>query len=87
MYTNGDLTKDQWAETIAYFDGRCGYCGVKPESMEQDHIVPLSKGGQHTASNVVPACRPCNRRKRYKSLLFFLGGMREPRVKPVWQAN
>lgn len=25
-----------------------------------DHVIPLSKGGHHTASNVVPACGPCN---------------------------
>jgi len=31
-----------------------------------DHIVPLSKGGLHEASNIVLACRRCNRKKSDK---------------------
>jgi hypothetical protein len=25
-----------------------------------DHVVPVAKGGDHAAGNVVPACWPCN---------------------------
>jgi 5-methylcytosine-specific restriction endonuclease McrA len=28
-----------------------------------DHIVPVSKGGQHSWTNVVCACKRCNNRK------------------------
>lgn len=42
--------------------GRCHYCHeFKPLTM--DHVIPVSKGGPHTASNIVPACQPCNSRK------------------------
>ena len=34
-----------------------------------DHLTPLSKGGSHTVSNIVPACRPCNSRKGVKEVL------------------
>lgn len=42
--------------------GRCQYCAAPAESI--DHVVPRSRGGQHTWENVVAACRPCNTRKR-----------------------
>lgn len=58
-----DLTSDEWVEIIAAHDGRCVYCGEKPERITMDHVVPISKGGNHTASNVVPACGPCNSAK------------------------
>jgi 5-methylcytosine-specific restriction endonuclease McrA len=44
----------------------CQYCGTTAESI--DHIVPRSKGGEHTWENVVAACRPCNVRKRDRLL-------------------
>ncbi len=47
-------------------DQRCQYCGAAAESI--DHVIPRSRGGQHTWDNVVAACRPCNVRKRDKLL-------------------
>lgn len=43
----------------------CQYCGDRfPEKMlTVDHVFPVSKGGQHTWSNVVAACGPCNNKK------------------------
>lgn len=43
-------------------DARCQYCGGFADSI--DHVVPRSKGGQHSWENVAAACRPCNMRKR-----------------------
>jgi 5-methylcytosine-specific restriction endonuclease McrA len=58
-----DLTVAQWLEIKAAFGGCCAYCGMPCDALTQDHIVPLVKGGSHTASNIVPACRSCNARK------------------------
>jgi 5-methylcytosine-specific restriction endonuclease McrA len=58
-----DLTNAQWREIQAAYGYRCAYCGAKPKKLEQEHIQPLSKGGNHTVANVVPACAACNRRK------------------------
>jgi 5-methylcytosine-specific restriction endonuclease McrA len=41
---------------------RCTYCGAP--ATELDHVYPHSKGGPTIASNLVPACKPCNSRKR-----------------------
>ncbi|MCF2531697.1 HNH endonuclease [Yinghuangia soli] len=38
--------------------GRCVYCGGAATSV--DHVIPRSRGGQHTWENVVSACRRCN---------------------------
>lgn len=58
-----DLTIAQWKEIKAAFAYRCAYCGTKPHTLTMDHITPLSRGGNHTASNIVPACRSCNSSK------------------------
>jgi 5-methylcytosine-specific restriction endonuclease McrA len=42
-------------------DHTCQYCGAPAENV--DHVVPRSRGGQHTWENVVAACRRCNSRK------------------------
>ena len=44
----------------------CRYCGRKvPEvTLELDHVVPYSKGGDNSAGNLVTACRECNNGKR-----------------------
>ena len=58
-----DLTVAQWHEILAAYAHRCVYCGRKMQRLTQDHIIPLAKGGTHTFSNVVPACRSCNAKK------------------------
>lgn len=40
---------------------RCQYCGAPAESI--DHVLPRSKGGDHSWENVVACCRSCNLRK------------------------
>jgi 5-methylcytosine-specific restriction endonuclease McrA len=67
-----DLTAGQWRDIRAYFLDCCAYCGRQVTDLTQDHLVPLIQGGQHTAENIVPACRSCNSRKGAKSLLAFL---------------
>lgn len=59
-----DYTLEQWESILALCGWRCVYCGVSiKDSPSQDHFVPVSKGGPHTASNILPACRSCNSSK------------------------
>lgn len=60
----GHVTPGEWREIKASFDHKCFYCGTRPARLTQDHFVPLSKGGVHSAENIVPACQSCNSRKR-----------------------
>lgn len=41
--------------------GRCAYCGAPATSI--DHVVPRSRGGEHTWENVVASCGKCNHAK------------------------
>lgn len=44
----------------------CCYCGYEFEKAKEkslDHIIPLSRGGLHSASNVAICCVKCNTRK------------------------
>lgn len=41
----------------------CRYCGRRSQTMEVDHVIPVSQGGTSTLDNLVTSCRDCNRRK------------------------
>lgn len=49
---------------------KCQYCGCNPPSvtLEVDHIIPVSKGGQDDIDNLVTSCFDCNRGKSNKEL-------------------
>lgn len=52
---------------LMHRDGfRCGYCGAKADTV--DHIVPRSRGGEHSWENCVACCSTCNHRKADKLL-------------------
>lgn len=53
-------------ELKSKYDYCCGYCGKRPDVLHIDHIYPLSKGGKHIKSNLMPACPNCNLRKSSK---------------------
>jgi len=40
---------------------RCAYCGQKADTV--DHVIPRSRGGEHSWENCVAACSSCNHRK------------------------
>lgn len=63
VYAEGTITPEQWREICDRHDNQCAYCGAKPEVLEMDHVIAISKGGPHSASNIVPACKPCNSAK------------------------
>jgi len=47
---------------LARDEHRCQYCGKRfPASqLSIDHVIPKSRGGKSTWTNVVAACNPCN---------------------------
>lgn len=50
------LTRQRWI---------CSYCPVDLHfGYHLDHVVPLSRGGQHTIGNIVAACPSCNCSKK-----------------------
>ena len=45
-------------------DYTCQYCGIRGVRLECDHIIPVSRGGNHEPGNLTTACFTCNRSKR-----------------------
>lgn len=59
-----DPETQAWLALIA--NDLCAYCNNSGES--DDHVVPLSRGGEHHWSNMIRACLHCNRSKGAKGL-------------------
>jgi 5-methylcytosine-specific restriction endonuclease McrA len=56
----------------------CVYCGVSLEGSEVhlDHVVPESRGGLTTYSNLQVTCRKCNLAKGVLNESEFMEGLR-----------
>jgi hypothetical protein len=66
------LTKSQWLATLEYFNHACAYCLRTGIPLTQEHMIAISRGGGHTEENVVPACMPCNARKRDRLIVTMV---------------
>ncbi len=65
------ITRQQWATMQAESGGRCAYC-AKVAKLTMDHVHPLSRGGAHDVTNIVPVCGNCNSQKHNNTLLLWL---------------
>lgn len=63
------LTESQWLNIKSYFHNKCAYCG-KEIPLTQEHFIPVSKGGEYTHNNILPACQSCNSSKGNRN--FFI---------------
>jgi len=65
-----DLRSSQWWKRKCA-KGICHYCGGKfpAGKLTMDHIVPIGRGGKSAKGNVVPACKDCNTKKKYRLLM------------------
>jgi len=55
------VPENVWNQVFARDDGRCVVCGASHRKvpLDPDHIVPVSRGGQHEAANLRVLCRNC----------------------------
>lgn len=62
------VAHEQYSRTEIFrrWNYACCYCGLWATHL--DHVVPLSRGGADTESNMVPACAACNLSKGAKTL-------------------
>jgi 5-methylcytosine-specific restriction endonuclease McrA len=53
---------------------RCVYCGLvfAADELSVDHVEPRVRGGDHSAGNLVTACRGCNTLKGQRRVSDFL---------------
>ena len=45
------------------YNSPCAFCGTK-EKITMDHIIPISRSGNHSIGNLQPLCQPCNSSKK-----------------------
>lgn len=50
------------------YSSSCFYCG-STQRIEADHIIPVSRGGNTSIGNLVPACRSCNAKKSNRFIM------------------
>jgi len=75
MATRREIARRHGLDGIGNIEAQCHWCGkvgrvcwvnaswVHFSGLELDHIVPESRGGDHSPDNIVLACRSCNRRR------------------------
>jgi 5-methylcytosine-specific restriction endonuclease McrA len=65
---------------------QCQYCGTKLPARELtcDHVLPRSRGGRATWTNIVTCCRPCNRKKGGRTPSEAGLRLRKRPVRPSW---
>jgi len=86
----GNISRAKMIKRWNDFDNSCAYCGYKPSKaseLEVEHVQPISQGGPHTLSNIVPACKTCNTSKSKHDMVKwyrkqpFYDKKRETRIK------
>lgn len=67
----GSHTIGEWENLKAQCNWICISCGKQEPAikLEQDHIIPISRGGSNNIENIQPLCGPCNRRKYNKIII------------------
>lgn len=75
-----EITQRDHRRLLERYRHSCAYCEVKlapwgrefPNSLQWDHVLPLSKGGSDGVGNILPVCRQCNRSKSARFLADWL---------------
>lgn len=57
------ITRDGWRRVLDFYGAECMQCGSE-KNITMDHIVPISKGGEHSFNNIQILCHSCNSAKR-----------------------
>lgn len=72
--SNGSHTAAEWL-TLCWASGwRCTYCGIalNEKTVQQEHRVPLVRGGSDNIENITLSCKSCNSRKHAMTDVEFL---------------
>lgn len=62
------ILESEWRRMVARYRHCCAYCGSYSEVLHREHVIPIIRGGRDSIGNSLPACPPCNFRKKAKLL-------------------
>jgi len=71
----GSHTLAERREKFARLGNVCHYCR-RLGKLTVDHDLPLARGGTDDIANILPACQPCNSKKKTLTAAEFLGALR-----------
>lgn len=75
-----------WTQVIGLFlkfDRCCAYCRQPIAGQpDPDHVVPLSRGGSNSLTNILPSCRTCNSEKCDRTLAEWAHARRAKGLPP-----
>ena len=83
-------------------ENQCQYCGnhFNADKLTLDHVVPKSRGGDNSWTNLVAACKKCNQkkgsktpaesgmhpiRKPYVPKANLLRSLKREQISPIWK--
>lgn len=66
----GSFSAQEWSDLKRLYGFRCLACGRhEPDiKLTVDHVIPVSKGGSNSITNIQPLCGSCNYSKRDKQI-------------------
>lgn len=71
-YAVSDFSFEEWLTILEMFNHSCAYCLRSDVKLTMDHVQPISKKGQHSCENIVPACKSCNSKKGNRLIFCML---------------
>ena len=67
----------------------CQYCNKQfaKDALTMDHIIPKSRGGPGSWTNITTACKKCNSKKKDKLLSELGWTLHSTPIKPQWKSH
>lgn len=83
-----DVSFDRW-HLYARDGWKCQYCGEKfrEADLTYDHVIPKSRGGPRSWTNIVTACGACNNRKGDRTPAEAEMPLLRKPFRPSWMPN
>lgn len=62
------ISSSDWLFILDKYNHTCLCCGRNDIDLTIDHIIPLSRGGEHDINNIQPLCGKCNSIKGIRTI-------------------